>query len=116
MLAAAAGATLWYGASILAGVREAWDAASYWSVVYPLALAACIALGYGFPRGHWRWPTVLFAAQFVAMWIRNGELGALWPLGLALFGVLALPGLAASRLGAWLRGPPGWDARDVPTK
>jgi hypothetical protein len=104
VLAAAAGATLWFAASLLTGRREPWDAASYWTVVYPLALLVCVLLGYAYPRHCWRWAVALFAAEFVAMCLRNGELGSLWPLGLALFGVLALPGILASRLGARLRG------------
>jgi hypothetical protein len=52
---------------------------------------------------------VLFEAQFMAMWVRNGELGNLWPLGMALFAVIAVPGLFAANLtarlntGSWRR-------------
>jgi hypothetical protein len=42
----------------------------------------------------------LFAGQFVAMVIRSDELGGLWPLGLVLFGVLALPAIVAARIAA----------------
>lgn len=57
-------------------------------------------LGYSFPERPWRWPLVLFAAQFVAMCLLNGELGNLWPLGMALFAVLALPGIVAAKVAA----------------
>jgi len=50
-------------------------------------------LGHFIPRRHRRWPLILFAARLVAMRVRKGELGALWPLGLALFGVLVVPGI-----------------------
>jgi hypothetical protein len=102
-LAAVAGAGLWFAASQVSGRPEPWDASSYWGTFYPLALFVCGLLGYCFPLRAWRWPGVLFASEFVAMCVRNGELGNLWPLGLGLFGVLAIPGIAASRLGAWLR-------------
>jgi len=100
LLAAALGALLWYAAAIVSGKREAWDAAAYWAVAYPAALLICAYLGYSYPVRSWRWPLVLFEAQFIAMCIRNGELGNLWPLGMALFAVVALPGILAARLGA----------------
>lgn len=43
---------------------------------------------------------MLFEAQFVAMALRNGEVGGLWPLGMLLFAAMALPGIAAARLAA----------------
>jgi hypothetical protein len=38
--------------------------------------------------------------------LRNGELGNLFPLGLILFGILSLPGVAVAKLGAKLKGRP----------
>ena len=49
---------------------------------------------------------VLFASQFLAMCVRNGELGSLWPLGLALFAVLALPGVVLATVAARFRRAP----------
>ena len=103
VLAAVAGTALWFAASVLTDRREPWDAPSYWSVFYPLALLMCGVLGYLDPQHRSRWPFVLFAFQFLAMCVGNRELGSLWPLGLALFAVLALPGVIVSRLGARLR-------------
>lgn len=100
VIASAAGAALWFVTSILNGSREAWDGAGYWSVAYPLALLACALLGYRYPARPWRWAGVMFLAQFVAMCVRNGELGSLWPLGLALFAILSLPGVAAAVVAA----------------
>jgi hypothetical protein len=37
------------------------------------------------------------------MAVCNGELGNLWPLGLALFGVLSLSGIVSARFGARLK-------------
>lgn len=96
-IAATAGVVLWIAASLLTGKREAWDASEYWSIVYPLALLACAWLGYAYPVRPWRWPLVLFESQFVAMWLRDTEVGSLWPLGMALFAVLAIPGVFAAR-------------------
>lgn len=37
------------------------------------------------------------------MCVGNGELGHLWPLGMAFFAVIALPAVFAARLAARLR-------------
>ena len=100
VLAIVAGMALWFAASLAGGRREAWDSPVYWSVAYPLAIIVCVWIGHAWPQRAWRAVLCLFAAQFVAMCIRNGELGNLWPLGLLVFAVLALPGIAAATLAA----------------
>jgi len=94
------GFALWFVSSLLTSKREPWDASSYWVLVYPLAIAACALLGYRYPERPWRWPLVLFEAQFIAMCVRNGELGNLWLLGMLLFAVIALPGIVAATVAA----------------
>jgi hypothetical protein len=101
-IALLSGFLLWFGASFLTSTREPWDAAAYWMLVYPAALAGCAGMGYACPQRPWRWVLALFLGQFLAMVFRHGELGGLWPLGLVMFGVLALPGLYAARFGARL--------------
>ena len=102
-LAALAGMTLWIAASVVSGRREAWDAAVYWTVAYPCAILLSGLLGFAFPQGPWRWPFTLFLFKFVGMVVRNGELGGLWPLGVAVFAVLSIPGIFVARLAARLR-------------
>jgi peptidoglycan/LPS O-acetylase OafA/YrhL len=102
VFAAVSGAALWVAASVVTGRREPWDASIYWSVFYPLALLVCGLLGYLYPGYRSRSPFVLFAFQFLAMCALDRELGSLWPLGMVLFAVLALPGVIVSRLGARL--------------
>jgi hypothetical protein len=97
-IAATIGIALWLATAALTGRREAWDASAYWTVAYPVALGACALLGYLYPSRAWLWAIVLFEAQFLAMCIRNGEIGNLWPLGLMLFAVLALPGVLVAQL------------------
>lgn len=92
-----AGMALWFAASMVAGRREAWDAGIYWVLFYPVAILGCGVLGYFFPDRPWRWALALFLAQFVAMAIRNGEIGNLSPIGFIVFAVLALPGIAAAQ-------------------
>ena len=99
-IAAVAGAAIWYATAILTARREPWDATAYWVVAYPIAIAVCAVLGYRYPDRPWRWALVLFWSQFLAMGVRNGELGGLWPLGLVMFGVIAVPGIVAARVAA----------------
>lgn len=99
-LALIAGLALWFATALLTGKREPWDASAYWVFAYPAALIACAWLGYAYPERPWRWALVLFEAQFLAMCLRNGELGNLWPLGMVLFAVIALPGIAAAHIAA----------------
>jgi hypothetical protein len=104
-LAATAGLLLWLVAAEFGGRREAWDSPLYWSLAYPLALVVCGLLGYAFPARPALWAFVLFEAQFLGMCLRAGELGGLWPLGMAAFALLALPGVALGKVGArWGRG------------
>lgn len=98
-----AGMALWFAASAVAGRREAWDAGIYWSLFYPLSIGGCGLLGYLYPERPWRWAVALFVAQCAAMMLRNGEIGNLFPLGVILFGVLSLPGVAVAKAGAKFR-------------
>ena len=102
-MAAIAGMALWFVAVAVTGKREPWDHDFYWSAVYPLAMVACGVLGGLYPVRPWRWALTLFLGQFVAMVIRNGELGGLWPMGMLLFCVLGVPGMLLGHLAAWGR-------------
>jgi hypothetical protein len=110
-IAVALGMALWLGASWISGRREAWDAPVYWVIAYPLALLAAAGLGYAYPDRPKLAALALFAAQFAAMCLRNGELGNLWPLGLLAFALLALPAVAAAQFAARMRNPAGAAAR-----
>ena len=97
------GMSLWYWASISSNRREVWDAAIYWTIAYPIAIATLGAMGYAFPIRPWRWALTLFLGQFLAMVIRNGELGSMWPMGMVLMVVLSLPGMLVGKVAARLR-------------
>jgi hypothetical protein len=102
-LAFGAGVVLWLVAAAATGRREAWDAGIYWSLFYPLSLAVAGILAYLFPKRPWRWAAALFLGQLVAMAVRSGEIGNLFPLGLIAFGVLSLPAVAVARFGSRLK-------------
>ena len=96
------GGALWLVSASLAGTREAWDSGAYWALAYPVAIALCAVLGVVFPDRPWRWAPLHFLGQFLALCLRNGELGNLWPLGLIVFGVISLPGVLAAMVAARL--------------
>jgi hypothetical protein len=100
ILAFIAGVVLWFVASAISGRREPWDGVAYWIVAYPIAILASALLGYRYPQRPWRWAIMLFESQFLAMIVRNGELGNLWPLGMLAFAAIALPAVLAAWLAA----------------
>lgn len=85
------GVALEVGVALATGRREAWDAGVYWSTGVPLALVGAAAIGYLSSGRGWLAPLVIVPAQVVVMMYRNGEMGSLWPLTLALSSVLSLP-------------------------
>lgn len=90
--AIAAGVAIWLGICAATGRREAWDARLYWIVGLPLAYAVAGLLAVVQPRNAWRWAVALFLAQFLAM-VVLAKGGGMWPLGLLLLMVLAVPGV-----------------------
>jgi peptidoglycan/LPS O-acetylase OafA/YrhL len=104
LFAIAAGALLWYATAMMAGRREAWDSPLYWTIAYPVALLLSGLLACLHPRRAWLRALALFEAQMLAMWLRNGEIGNLWPLGMLLIAVLALPAMLIATLVAHFAG------------
>jgi hypothetical protein len=102
VIAAVVGLALWFAAALATGKREAWDASAYWLVAYPVAILISAFLGYTFPERPWRWAIVLFESQFLAMCLRNGDLGGLLPMGMILFAIIALPAVLAAKLASRL--------------
>ena len=101
--AAAGGALLWVAASVLSGRREAWDSSLYWATVYPAGIAFSGVVGFMATDRAWRWGLTLMLTQAVTLAVMTPSFGLL-PLGLILFGVLAIPTMVAATLGAWIRG------------
>lgn len=97
--ACVAGVLLWAGTAVLAGRREAWDAAVYWTVAYPAGIVISGVLGYVATERPWRWGAALMLAQAVTLAVMARNFSLL-PLGLVLFGVLAIPPMLAARIGA----------------
>jgi hypothetical protein len=102
-VAAGAGALLWLGTMAVSGRSEAWDSPLYWSVAYPLCLLLSGVMGYVEPVRSWRFALTLMLVQPVVMLFTSGGSFSLLPLGIIMFGVLALPAIMVARISAWLR-------------
>ena len=101
-LAIIGGAVLWQGTATISGKTEAWDDPSYWSVTYPLSILLAGWLGYQFPEKPWRWGYAIMYGQAGMMMLFNSGFGLL-PLGLILFGLLALPAAVFAQIIARIR-------------
>lgn len=102
-IAAIAGACVWVAASVLSGRREAWDSSLYWTSAYPMAIVLGGVIGFLATDRPWRWGLTIMLAQALTLAVMTFSFGLL-PLGLILFGVMAVPPMLAAHLGAWLRG------------
>jgi len=102
LLSFAAGALLWFVATVSAGGREPWDTGEYWAVYLPIACALSGLLGFVFPERTWRWAVAVMLAQMPVMWVIHG-LGSLWIPGIVMLLVLALPGMLIAALGGLIR-------------
>jgi uncharacterized membrane protein YhaH (DUF805 family) len=100
ILALLSGFVLWEIASLISHKREPWDASIYWVVIYPLAIVISTMLGYRDPQRPGLLALLVFMAQFIGMCIRSGELGNLWPLGMALFAIISLPAVLTAKIAA----------------
>lgn len=100
-LAAAAGILVWVAVSSMSGRREAWDSPAYFQVGIPVLCLVSVVLGYFSPDRAWRWGAVPLGAQTAWMFVTQG-IGNLWPLGLIMGGILAVPPVLAARFGAFI--------------
>lgn len=102
-VAVVGGASLWLATTAVSGRNEAWDSPLYWQVTYPLCIALAAVLAYLEPVRPWRWALAVMLIQPVVMTLTSGSSFGLLPLGLVLFGILAVPLVLATSFSAWLR-------------
>lgn len=98
-VAVVVGIVVWVVVSKASHRREAWDSELYFLVGMPVVCAASAILGMIEPSRPWRWGAVPLAGQFVWMLLTEGP-GNLLPLGVIVFGILAIPSMLTARLGA----------------
>jgi hypothetical protein len=112
LIAATSGWVLWLWAANASGKLEAWDGPFYFSRVVPaLALVAGVC-GLLAPRHPWRWPSMMYGAQFVVMLGRaEPPVGPLAPLGFIMMAGLAVLNMPPAYIGALARR--AWNRRGV---
>ena len=101
LLVTIAGLAFWEWATIVLGVREAWDSPDYLSF-YLAALGLCAAFGYLFTERAWRWGLIIMFAQLPVMLVHSGT-GPLMVVGVAFLTVMAVPAVAAATATSYLR-------------
>jgi hypothetical protein len=97
IVAGLSGSALWLGTTFVSGRREAWDSSLYWTVAYPAAIFVAALLGYLASRRAWRWGLTVMLVQAVTMAFAASSFGLL-PLGLIMFGILAVPPVGAAMI------------------
>jgi hypothetical protein len=93
------GILVWIVVSSFSGKREAWDSASYFTFGMPVLCLIAGLLGYAEPERPWRWGTAPLVGQGVCMFVSQG-LGNLFPLGIVVLGLFALPSIVTAKIGA----------------
>lgn len=101
-IAAVLGAGAWVACDAATGRREAWDSPLYFAAVMPLLALASGILGFTAPGRAAVIALAMAAGQFAALFAMNG-LGSLFPIGIVLFLLFALPSAAAAWVGGRLR-------------
>lgn len=94
----------WELVNIIQGSTEPWDS-PYYLISYAAALGLSAGFGYLFHESPWRWGVIVVFAQFPVMALDSppGPDNGLWPIGLFILVVLALPAAFASGAGGTLR-------------
>jgi|KBSSwiStaDraftv2_1062776.scaffolds.fasta_scaffold2742245_2 peptidoglycan/LPS O-acetylase OafA/YrhL len=105
LIAVVAGVLGWDLVRLLGNHGEAWDDPTYWRIGFPILLFTAFILAMGFPERPWRWVIIIIGAQ--AIWsfliaLATSGVPNLFPLGLLVFALLALPCLAAAYAGQWV--------------
>jgi peptidoglycan/LPS O-acetylase OafA/YrhL len=103
-IAIVAGVLSWDLVRLLGERREAWDDPDYWLVAFPLMLFTAFLLGLAFRDRPWRWVAAMLGAQAAWALLLSviADEASLFPLGLLMFALLAVPCLAAAYAGRML--------------
>ena len=89
----------WVVVSALTGTKEPWDLASYWTLIYPAALALSALLGAALKSAQWSAGAVVMLAQIPVMLVTSGA-SPLLGVGILYAAILSIPAIALS----WLAG------------
>lgn len=89
----------WSAVSMIAGVAEPWDAAEFWTIFFPAALALSVVLGCVPRRHQWAVGAVVMLAQVPVVMAVSG-VGPLLAAGGVIAAILSIPAMVLS----WLSG------------
>jgi hypothetical protein len=104
VLSAVIGVVLELVIHAVTGRNEAWDSDLFWTAGMPAAMVASFGIGLLAKGRAWLGTLAVAPGQFATMSLRAGEIGTLWPLGLALSAILSAPFVGAAWAGWKLRG------------
>ncbi len=103
VLLALGGMAVWTLITTLTHKREAWDSGLYWQFGVPAMLLMNAAAGFVEPRRIKLKGLLSVSLQPVAMMVKSGEIGSMFPLGLIVFLVLGLLFSAGGAAGAFVK-------------
>lgn len=101
-IAAITGIAYWAAVSGMLGGGEPWDAAAYWTLVYPGALLLSAILGFAMPTRAWLWGLIVVFVQ-VPVVIAVAGAGPLLLAGVLYAAVLSIPATLVSSVAGWIR-------------
>jgi hypothetical protein len=101
VLTAAIAVAVWLAPWLLLGRKEAWDHWTYFIVSIPVMSIVAAYAGYHARSRWWRWPLTLVLAQFATALLLGG-FGNLFPLGIIVFLLLAVPMAITAAVAAWI--------------
>lgn len=103
ILLALGGLAVWVIITSLSGRREAWDSVYFWRYGVPAMLLMNAAAGFIEPERIKLKGIISVSLQPVAMTVKAGEIGSMFPFGLAVFLVLGLLFSAGGAAGAFVK-------------
>ncbi|WP_339533222.1 hypothetical protein [Pseudomonas mucidolens] len=92
----------WTVVSAITGAAEPWDLASYWTIIYPAALALSVILGAVLRSSQWSAGGVVMLSQIPVVLAISGA-SPLLGVGIIYAALLSIPAIALSWLAGKLR-------------
>ncbi|WP_243246128.1 hypothetical protein [Pseudomonas maioricensis] len=90
----------WTVVSVITGAKEPWDLASYWTIIYPAALALSVILGAVLKSSQWSAGGVVMLSQIPVVLAISGTSSPLLGVGIIYAAFLSIPAITLS----WLAG------------
>lgn len=92
----------WTVVSAITGAEEPWDLASYWTIIYPAALALSLILGAVLKSSQWSAGAIVMLSQ-VPVVLATSDTSPLLAAGIIVATVLSIPAITLSWLAGKLR-------------